>query len=278
MSSRRPDDTIALHLEYLHDRNLSAAYIRQREQVLRRLSAELPCLPIGATDDHVTAAARRRSRALSPASWAVELAHWRGYFRWARKRGLRSDDPTEELELPKLPKRLPRPIPDSPFAAALAKADPEARVILLLGFDCGMRRAEIAALTWDGVDLDAAPPTARFVGKGDKERVVPLTPDAVDALVALPHRRGPVIRSRNTGQALTPSALAERVRPLLGRHTMHALRHSAGTRFTRHGGIRVAQELLGHESPNTTALYAKVDPADMAAVVEASSWSRRRAS
>jgi site-specific recombinase XerC len=263
-------DAIALHLEWCHDRGLSPVTIQTRRQTLGRMEGRLPCLLLGASPDHIHAWATVRRRELSPASFRAEMAHPRAFFDWCIRRGLRRDDPTADVELPRTARRLPRPAHTDLVDEALALVtDPADRVVLLLAFDGGMRRAEIAGLEWTGVDLRAR--TARFVGKGDRERVVPLSEDTVAALTVLPHRRGRVIQRRDGAGAISPGAVAERVRRYLGDATLHQLRHSAGTRWTRAGGIRVAQELLGHASPTTTAGYSAVDPGDMAAVVDITS-------
>lgn len=263
-------DAICLHLEWCRDRGLSPVTIDQRRQTLRRIEGRLPCLLLGATHEHMDAWAGRRRGELSPASFATEMGHPRAFFDWAIRRGLVREDPTEDIQLPRIGKRLPRPIRTEAFAEALASVShPADRVILLLAFEAGMRRAEIAGLDWSGVDLRGR--TVRLIGKGNKERVIPLSDLAAEALAALPIRRGSVITRRDGAGSITPGGVAARVRGALGDATLHQLRHSAGTRWTRKGGIRVAQVLLGHANPNTTAGYAAVDPGDMMSVVESTS-------
>jgi integrase/recombinase XerC len=106
------------------------------------------------------------------------------------------------------------------------------------------------------------------LGKGGKERAVDISPDLAAVLEALPHRRGPVIR-RADGQA--GHNTANNLSKLAGRYlracgvpdTFHATRHRFGTEVCRVGGVRQAQEALGHASLSTTSTYTKVVRADL---------------
>lgn len=259
---------ISQHIQHLADVGRAASYRATRRQVLHRLQDWLPCQILGAEADHIEAWAATRRPRLAEGSWAVEMAHVRGFFAWAIERGLRDDDPTRWVGVAPTPHRLPRPIPDEDLERALASVEhPADLVILLLAVDGGLRRAEIAGLVWSDVDLRNR--RARVIGKGNKERVVPLSEQLVEALRDLPTRRGHVIQRRDGGGALKPGAVAARVRHLLGESTLHQLRHHAGTRWVRVGGIRVGQQLLGHEDPKTTAGYARVDMSEAAGVVDA---------
>lgn len=163
--------------------------------------------------------------------------------------------------------------------AAKARSD---RRMVLLGADAGLRAAEMVALTWG--DVDQAARTLRVLGKGSKERHVPCSPALWAALEA---DRGaddePVLLVRSASGAryrldralqlagVLDSRPAGSPRGSRSDYGLHRLRHTAGTRLTRLHGIHVAQVILGHASPATTARYAHADPEALAAAVAAAS-------
>lgn len=213
-----------------------------------------------------------RSRVLSPRSMRVQLVWVRGAYRWAIAEGRIEVDPTARLLPPKVPRLLPRPIPEDRLQVALDNADPRMRAILCLGAFAGLRIAEVASLTWPEVHLDVDEPVLRVMGKGRKERIVDAAPTVIEALLALPHRRGPLIVRAdgrpgfNTASHL--SNVANRYLRSVGiPDTYHSLRHRFGTAVVRAGGLRVGQEALGHASPVSTAGYASVLRGDMKAAI-----------
>lgn len=111
-------------------------------------------------------------------------------------------------------------------------------------------------------------------GKGDKEAAVPLAAPLVEVLVALPHRRGPVVRRRDgRDEHNLPHTISHHANAYLHSlglpETLHQLRHRFGTQVLRAtGNLRTAQEALRHESPVSTAIYTLVDVADVRDAVE----------
>lgn len=164
--------------------------------------------------------------------------------------------------VPKRPRYLPRPINDTDLALAMVTADPRTRVILALAGFAGLRAVEIARLKRDDVLDRNDPPMLLVHGKGDKPRTVPLSELLLAELRAygLPNR-GPVIRRLDGLHThVSPSLVSHTAnRHLHGigiPDTLHSLRHRTGTvlyRKTR--DIRLVQDVLGHASPASTAIY-----------------------
>jgi integrase/recombinase XerD len=169
---------------------------------------------------------------------------------------------------------------------AIARRD---RAILEVLYASGARISELVGL--DRADVDLADGLLRVLGKGNKERVVPIGRSARDALGAYLDRARPALLERrgartapagdavfvNTrGGRLTRQACWKIVRTageragLGGRLSPHVLRHSCATHMVDHGAdIRVVQELLGHASLSTTQVYTKVSPERLRAVYDA---------
>jgi integrase len=195
------------------------------------------------------------------------------FYVWARRTGLSKNDPTIEVERPKVSAGLPRPIPDGDLALALALAEPITKAALLLAATSGLRCIELARLRWDDVDELSL----RVHGKGDRWRVVPIHPDARDALMELGRRHdgrvfpGITIHTNpaNVGQYMS-SRLNRYLHGLGLSATAHQLRHWFATKaLAQSHDLRAVQELLGHAGPNTTAIYARLDPARLAPIVRA---------
>jgi integrase/recombinase XerC len=211
-------------------------------------------------------------RGLARASVARRLATLRSFFRFLVRRGLATANPAREVRTPTLPRRLPGhlPIDQSELLFRQAFEDGEAgrrdRAILEVLYASGVRVAELAGLGVEDVDLGQG--TVRVLGKGRKERVVPIGRKAVEALRAYlgPREggRGPLFLNRRGGR-LTVRTLHRIVRAraraagLAGRVTPHTLRHTFATHLLDAGAdLRLIQELLGHARLTTTQRYTHV--------------------
>lgn len=244
--------------------------IQQTTGIVRAFDRYLDRPLLSATKDDVNA--WLDSRPISAKTRYNNLSALSGFFRWAISEGLCEENPCDRIRRPKLRRYLPRPVASSDLEVALRAATPRMRAWLLLGAMEGLRCMEISNLDVQDVHRESDPPVLVVRGKGEKERVVPLHPlvqMAVDD--ACSHRPGPLFVSR-TGRRFTPHGVSNLInRYLRGlgiTATAHQLRHRFATdvyRLSR--DIRITQELLGHASPATTAVYAAWSPKESAAVV-----------
>ena len=220
------------------------------------------------------------SRNLSPKTRYGWISQLDTFYGWAVSAGHLAINPAAGIRRPRLRRALPRPISDKDLRQALASADPMMRCWLLLAAFEGLRCQEIAGLERE--DVDEAHGRLRVVhGKGDKERMLPLHPDVLAALQALPMpTSGPVFHwpagcdpRVSPGSRLTADHVSHEVATYLhslgSTATAHTLRHYFATsiyRSTR--DLLLTQELLGHASPAMTAVYAASDPKHAAPAVE----------
>ncbi len=214
---------------------------------------------------------RRRGR--SPATVARRLAALRSFYRFLLRERQVSCDPTEDVASPKRGERLPKVLSVEEVSRLLAQPDtstPEGlrdRAALELLYGSGLRVSELVGLDVGHVDLEAE--LVRVVGKGDRERVVPLGSYAVRALEAYlklgrPRLSGssPALFVGRSGRRLSRQwvwALLRKYARAAGigrRVTPHVLRHSFATHLLEGGAdLRSVQELLGHASVSTTQVY-----------------------
>ena len=175
------------------------------------------------------------------------------FFRWLQHSGRREDDPSKALPSVRRPQAHPRPCPDRVILAALARATESERLMIRLGAEAGLRRAEIACVSSRDVmdDLHGRSPIVR--GKGDKQRIVPLSDDLADEIMRhdgylFPGRWEPHCEQSYIGKHV--SAL------LGGGWSTHSLRHRYATMTYRAtADIFLVSKLLGHESVETTQRY-----------------------
>ena len=162
-----------------------------------------------------------------------------------------------KIKLCKVGKHLPRVLPVDKIKDLLKKAseiDQEFHPMLMVYLWTGIRRSELLSLKWEGIDLAGG--TARVIGKGDKERIVPLLPEVVKVLEPLRKDIGPVFPGCH------PDTITHRFQALARTCgiscRLHDLRHSAATYMLASGTpINVVQAILGHASVTTTQVYAK---------------------
>lgn len=271
------------------------AYDRDLRQFFAFLKGHLghsPCLAdlarLEAKTFRAFMAARRRNGSVSR-SLARTMSALRQYFRWLEAREIIKNRAVLQLALPKIPHSVPKPL-NVENAAAVVEHGMETELdwvaardvaVLLLLYGSGLRIAEAL-----GIKAKDAPTgdrdMLRIVGKGNKERLVPVLPvvrNAVARYLALcPYTPGPddALFRGAKGGPLSPRLIQlamERLRFTLGlpaTATPHALRHSFATHLLSAGGdLRQIQELLGHASLSTTQAYTEVDRERLLAVYDA---------
>lgn len=250
-------------------------YLDQLRAFVTYLDADATMADV--TTASITAYQEDFARRCSPGTVGNALTVIRSFCRWAIRVGHRTDDPTLSIQWPRRTKPSPRALKQSElqklFVAltSYSQLSPyhefmlrrNRRAIFLMLF-AGLRISEAAALRWREVDLDDG---ALFVrqGKGGKDRCVPLHPHLLDELRAAPtHYRGFAVAGGKDDQPLSPKSMAhifEIWLPKRGlRISAHQLRHTFATELLRNkADLRHIQELLGHESLETTQAYLAVD-------------------
>jgi len=217
-------------------------------------------------------------RRLSAATVGRKLAALRSFFGHLVRSGARAADPSLGLPAPRAPRRLPRPLPvdDCQQLAESRRDEASARDLALVEvlYGAGLRVAELCGL--DLADVDLARGEVRVLGKGRRERVVPLPGAAREALQSYLEerpragRREPLFVAQRSRRGASPRRLDPRdARRILlrraravglpGRVHPHRLRHSYATHLLDMGAdLREIQELLGHRSLSTTQRYTAV--------------------
>lgn len=199
------------------------------------------------------------------------------FFGWCVGQGLCEHNPAQGLPRVKESPPKPRPVTDEVWFALLARATPRTRLMALLAGEAGMRRAEIAVSHFDDLLHDDSGYSLIVHGKGDKQRVVPITDDLAHAIIEHVNGRGGYLFpgidrwGNRVREHVTPAHVAKVVGDLMPKGwTIHKLRHRyatlgyAGTR-----DIRAVQEALGHVSVATTQKYVATTPGDLRRVSEA---------
>jgi integrase/recombinase XerC len=260
-------DIIGDFLEAMQRAGLSSRTIRRRESILRRLDAALCYGLARSTYDELV-------QALAQKSWSVQTrssytADVRSFFRWAvNPLDPQVDfDPAAMIKPPRVPRGMPRPVSDAELAVILGDPDESHRLWSLLAAYAGLRCIEISRLNREHITQERI--TVR--GKGNKARSIPTHPEIWTA--AQDHPAGPIAVDCD-GRRLGAKTLSSRaiyhyaVRLGLPDVGLHRLRHWFGTNVQHaQGDIRVTQELMGHASPATTAIYTLVaDTKKIAAV------------
>ena len=219
-------------------------------------------------------------QSLAPASIARHIVSLRMYYRFLQLEGLVRDNPAEWLGSQKLWERIPHVIPPrriDAFLRAPGRDDPYAlrdRALLELLYATGCRASEVSHLELRDMHFESS--YCRCLGKGNKERIVPLGRAAREAVEAYLKRERPALAQRaakpppwlllsRRGRRLRREAIWELVTKYARRAglpdvTPHTLRHSFATHLLAGGAdLRQVQELLGHASIATTQIYTHVD-------------------
>lgn len=231
----------------------------------RVAAAWLELFPDPSTATYRDVEAYLRQRGLAASSTRAELVRLRAFYRWLMREGLALGDPTQLVDRPRVPARLPRPAPDREIARMMATGDVQLRALFALMACAGLRCIEASRLDWRDVDLAAG--TVIVYGKGDRERRLAVSPDVVRALSALrlaTAGRGGAVFVGPTGRRMLPHRISQHVNTSIraagGTSTAHMLRHRCATvAYEMSGGDLLAvRDLLGHASVSTTQIYTKV--------------------
>jgi integrase/recombinase XerD len=246
---------------------------------LADFSAWLGASPADASPEQLASyLAQLRADGLAATTIARRVAALRSFFRHQVLLGARPDNPASELELPRRRRALPKTLSPGEVerlidaAAGTTPRSLRDRALVVLLYGAGLRVSEAVGLERGAVDLEGR--LVRTIGKGSKERVVPIGREAVEALRRYLARGRPYLDKRHRpevflnaqGGALTRAGAFLILRRLAGaaglepeRVHPHLLRHSFATHLLEGGAdLRSVQEMLGHADLATTELYTHV--------------------
>jgi integrase/recombinase XerD len=276
--TREPDPQVLAFLALLAARRAPRTVDAYRRD-LADLTSFLSKTPADATEEEIKAwLADLRGRGQAPSSVARRAAAARAFYRHLVLLGTRSDNPAADVDLPRRRSRLPRTLSPAEVERLIDAANgttPRSlrdRALVELLYGAGLRVSEAVGLERGGIDLENR--LVRCVGKGDKERIVPLGREGVEALRRYLSRGRPYLDRRHRpelflnaqGGALTRAGaflilrkLAEKAGLDPQRVHPHILRHSFATHLLEGGAdLRSVQEMLGHADLGTTELYTHV--------------------
>jgi integrase/recombinase XerD len=222
--------------------------------------------------------AARMEAGARPRSTARQLSSFRRFYRHLLRDGTMPEDPTAQIDMPKVGRSLPRSLTEEEVEALLAApavSDPlghRDRTMLEVLYATGLRVSELVSLKLSSVNLSQG--VLRIVGKGDRERLIPLGEEAVQWLQQfLQGPRVEILLERQTDY-LFPTRRGDRMTRqafwhIIKRHARtagickelspHTLRHAFATHLLNHGAdLRVVQMLLGHSDLSTTQIYTHV--------------------
>ncbi len=268
----------ALWLEKGLSKNTLNSYRRDLSIYACWLNSQKQCLLGSSRTDLLSYLNWRVRQRMKASSTARLLSCLRGFFRYLLREGVLSDDPTLQVESPKRGRPLPKSLSEADVEALLNAPDLadvlgfRDRTMLEMLYSSGLRVSELVGLQLSQINLRQG--VLRVVGKGDKERLVPLGDEAANWLmrylkevrpgliddsgneVVFPSRRGQQMTRQTFWYRIKRHGLAAGIDQL---PSPHVLRHAFATHLLNHGAdLRVVQLLLGHSDLSTTQIYTHV--------------------
>ena len=262
-----------LKIERAMSRNTVASYCSDVEKFMESIG----CHPEQVGADEVIAYLHERSD-ISKRSQARLLSSLRSFFSWMVLEGMVTDNPCDKVESPKLGVYLPDVLSEDEVSAIIDSVDLSTwqglrdRAVLEVLYGCGLRVSEAVGLRISSLYMKEG--FIRVIGKGNKERIVPIGDMAVSAItdylsarpvvpaskdddVLFLNRLGTPLSRVSMFSMIKKQALIADIRKDISPHTF---RHSFATHLIERGAdLRVVQEMLGHESITTTEIYTHVD-------------------
>ncbi|HEX4025243.1 MAG TPA: site-specific tyrosine recombinase XerD [Steroidobacteraceae bacterium] len=259
--------------------NTLAAYRADLAALSRWLSAERHIgLAQAGRGELIDFIAVRSQAGARPRSMARQLSSYRRFFRYLVREGMLREDPTAQIAMPKIGRSLPRSLTEAEVEALLAApavADPlgyRDRAMLEVLYATGLRVSELVSLKLGQVNLNQG--VIRVLGKGNRERLIPLGEEAVRWITAFINGpRNDILLDRSTdcmfptrrGDRMTRQAFWHIIKRYARKACVdrelspHTLRHAFATHLLNHGAdLRVVQMLLGHSDLSTTQIYTHV--------------------
>ena len=258
-------------MERAMSQNTVASYCSDVEKFMAVYDSDVSQL----NDGHLTAFLNSRE-GISKRTQARVLSSLRSFCTWLVLEGLLKDNPCDRIDAPKLGRYLPDVLSVDEVQSMMDAMDESTwlgrrdRALLEVLYGCGLRVSEAVGLRVSCLYLDEG--CVRVVGKGDKERLVPIGEMASDALVAylqerpaefskveyvFVNRYGNPLSRVSAFNTVKKAALLTGIRKEISPHTF---RHSFATHLIENGAdLRFVQEMLGHESVSTTEIYTHID-------------------
>lgn len=269
----------ALWLEDGLSRNTLDSYRRDLKQFAAWLAEKNGCDLLAAAQPMIQDYLAHKFRAKARASTAARLlSSLKRFYRHAVRQNLITVDPTLRIEAPKLPRSLPKTLTEADVESLLAAPAVDEplglrdRAMLEVLYASGLRVSELVTLKTPQISRDMG--VVRVLGKGSKERLVPLGEEALGWLERYLHESRPALLGQRVSDALFVTARAAAMTRqsfwhLIRRYSLqaglhkpispHTLRHAFATHLLNHGAdLRVVQLLLGHSDISTTQIYTHV--------------------
>ena len=243
-----------------------------------RLAARGRSLQDATREDLLAVLASEMQQGKSPRSLSRYLSAYRQFYRWLVREGKIDSDPVALIESPKTGRGLPKAISEAQVELLLAAPDTDTmlgqrdKAMLELMYATGLRVSELVGLELSNINLNQG--VVRVIGKGQKERLVPIGDEAHESLTTyLASGRPEILQGVQTDSVfvttrksgMTRQAFWYMVRRYAGmcdipnKLSPHMLRHSFATHLLNHGAdLRVVQLLLGHSDLSTTQIYTHI--------------------
>ena len=289
--SNKENSAIVQCSEELVDRFLDAIWMERglSQNTLGAYRADLMTLGRGLSEkdksidkagkaDLLDFMAKRVAAGAKPRSTARQLSSFRRFFRYIMREGLRDTDPTADIEMPRIGRSLPKTLSEDEVEALLSAPNTDEplghrdRAMLELLYATGLRVSELINLKQSQINFNQG--VLRIVGKGDRERLIPLTDesqrwirDFIDGarMEILLERQTDYLFPTRRGDRMTRQAfwhIIKRYAEKAGirkKMSPHSLRHAFATHLLNRGAdLRVVQLLLGHSDLSTTQIYTYV--------------------
>ena len=211
---------------------------------------------------------------ISPRSVNRKLSSLRTFFKYLLKQGVVSTNPVNKVIAPKISKRLPEFVPDNDMAKFdYANLFPDTfegvrdKLIIFMFYYTGMRLSELVGLQFDSLSIDTL--SFRVIGKGNKERIIPIHPDLLPLISKYENVRNSEVNVQcsnlfvtKTGKPVYPKLVYRVVHNYLSlitplhKKSPHVLRHSFATHLLNNGAeLNALKELLGHANLSATQVY-----------------------
>jgi integrase/recombinase XerD len=268
----------AIWMERGLSQNTLGAYRADLMTLGRGLSTNRKSIDKADKADLLAFIARRVENGAKPRSTARQLSSFRRFFRYIMREGMRDNDPTTDIEMPRIGRSLPKTLSEDEVDALLNAPNTDEplghrdRAMLELLYATGLRVSELINLKQSQINFNQG--VLRIVGKGDRERLIPLGEEAqrwlrnfIDGprMEILLERQTDYLFPTRRGDRMTRQAFWHIIKRyaekggIRKKMSPHSLRHAFATHLLNHGAdLRVVQLLLGHSDLSTTQIYTHV--------------------